>query len=210
VLTLYATPVSANGRKVLAAAHALWSPVRIVNIDVYRGEGRSPEYLKINPTGKIPTLTDGDFTLWESNAILIYLAEAHGGYALWSQAAAERGKIAQWLFWESAHWQPVLSAALSGVVGHVLFPDKLPSPAAPPEWQGAGVQGLLAQLERALHITRFLCTAKPTLADFSVAGMTTYFRVGGFPFERYPAIRRWYDDMNALDAWSATRAAPFG
>jgi glutathione S-transferase len=69
---------------------------------------------------------------------------------------------------------------------------------------------LLAQLERALHITRFLCTAKPTLADFSVAGMTTYFRVGGFPFERYPAIRRWYDDMNALDAWSATRAAPFG
>jgi glutathione S-transferase len=124
--------------------------------------------------------------------------------------AAERGKIAQWLFWESAHWQPALTAILGGVVGHALFPDKMLRPAVPPDWHGAAVQGLLTQLQRALQLTRFVCAAAPTLADFSVAGVTTYFKVGNFPFDDYPAIRRWYEDMNGLDAWSATRSAPFG
>lgn len=59
-LKIYATPLSANGRKVLAVSRHLGLNAEIHDVDVYRGEGRTPEYLAINPTGKIPTLAGGD------------------------------------------------------------------------------------------------------------------------------------------------------
>ena len=85
MFTLYTTPLSANGRKVLAVSHHLGLTPEIRLVNVYRGEGRSAKYLAINPSGKIPTLVDGEFTLYESNAILQYLSEAHGEYRLWSR-----------------------------------------------------------------------------------------------------------------------------
>jgi|SRR5271157_435630 len=85
MVALYTTPLSANGRKVLAVSHHLGLAPEIRLVNVYRGEGRSAKYLAINPSGKIPTLVDGEFTLYESNAILQYLSEAHGEYRLWSR-----------------------------------------------------------------------------------------------------------------------------
>jgi glutathione S-transferase len=79
VLKIYATPLSANGRKVLAVSREFGLQPENHLVNVYRGEGRKPEYLAINPSGKIPTLIEGEFILFESNAILLYLAEAHGG-----------------------------------------------------------------------------------------------------------------------------------
>ena len=76
MLTLYTTPLSANGRKMLALSRELGLRPQIRRVDVYRGEGRTPEYLAINPSGKIPTLVDGDLTLCESDAIGLYLCEA--------------------------------------------------------------------------------------------------------------------------------------
>lgn len=132
MLTLYTTPLSANGRKVLAVSHelALSPEVRLVN--VYAGEGRTPEYLAINPSGKMPTLVDGAFVLSESNAILQYLCEAHGDFRLGSRDPEGRARIAQWLFWESAHWQPARGAVLSAFVRHRLLPHALPAPNAAP------------------------------------------------------------------------------
>ncbi len=72
-------------------------------MNVYRGEGRAPEFLAKNPWGKVPTLVDGDFVLWESNAILLYASEAHGEDRLWSREPRERADISRWVFWESAH-----------------------------------------------------------------------------------------------------------
>src|SRR5271167_3782965 len=96
MLTLYSTALSANGRKVLAVSRHLELDIDVRPVNVYRGEGRTAEYLAINPTGKIPTLVDGDLTLYESNAILQYLCEAHGDYRLWSREPQQRGRIARW------------------------------------------------------------------------------------------------------------------
>jgi glutathione S-transferase len=201
---IYATPLSANGRKVLAVCRQLGLDAEVHLVDVYNGEGRTPEYLAINPSGKIPTLIDGAFTLFESNAILIYLAEAHGGCRLWSEDAQMRGRIAQWLFWESSHWQPTLSAVLAEWVGHRLLPQRIARPRAAPDWSGSAIQALLATLEAALGSKRFLTGSELTIADFSVAGMTTYFSSTGFPSAGFPAISRWYGEMEALDSWRAT------
>jgi glutathione S-transferase len=209
VLRLYTTPLSANGRKVLAVSRQLGVPSEVHLVDVYKGEGRTPAYLAINPSGKIPTIVDGEFVLFESNAILLYLDEVHGGYALSSHNAQARSRVAQWLFWESAHWQPSLSSVLSELVAHRLFPERIPRPRSAPDFSNATVQPLLNTLETVLAAQPFLTGSKMTLADFSVAGMTTYFKTAGFPFREYPAISRWYDRFEELDAWHSTGVPPW-
>ena len=90
MFTLHTTPLSANGRKPLALSHQLGLAPEIRLVNVYRGEGRTPGFLAINPLGKIPVLVEGDLTLAESNAILVYIAEAHGGFRLWSREPRTR------------------------------------------------------------------------------------------------------------------------
>jgi glutathione S-transferase len=204
MLKIYATPLSANGRKVLAVCRQLKLNPEIHEVNVYRGEGRSAQYLAINPSGKIPALVDGEFILAESNAILLYLAEAHGGNQLWSSDAKQRGRIAQWLFWESAHWQPILIAFLSEVVGHRLLPERVPRPQHAPDWSSALVQPILKTLESALGCAAFLAGSEATIADFSVAGMTTYFKAAAFPFQGFPKISGWYARIEALESWRGT------
>jgi glutathione S-transferase len=206
MLKIYATPLSANGRKVLAVSRQLGLNAEIHEINVYRGEGLSPKYLAINPSGKIPTLVDGEFVLRESNAILLYLAEAHGENRLWSNDPKQRARITQWLFWESAHWQPTLIAFLSALVGHRLLPERIPRPQHAPDWSSAPVQPILKTLETALSANAYLTGATPTIADFAVAGMTTYFRAALFPFQDFPKIADWYARIESFESWSATAA----
>lgn len=205
MLTLYSTALSANGRKVLAAGRQLQLDIDVRRVNVYRGEGRAPQYLAINPTGKIPTLVDGDLTLHESNAILQYLCEAHGEFRLWSREPKLRARIARWLFWESAHWQPTLAALLSPCVGHRLLPNVIPLPAAGPDWDADTLAPLMDLLGTTLSASRFLVGDELTIADFAVAGMVTYFSVAGFPFDKYPAFNEWFQRIEMLDAWRATQ-----
>jgi glutathione S-transferase len=177
-------------------------------VDVYRGEGRTPEYLAVNPTGKIPTLVEGEFVLTESNAILEYMSEAHGGFRLFSRDPRERAAISSWLHWESAHWQPALTAVLAPRVGHELRPDLFPAP-GPPDWESELLRPLFARLESRLGAHRHLAGAGLTLADLSVAGMTTYFRTAGFPFESFPGFAAWHRRLDELDAWRRTRVDPW-
>ena len=210
MLTLYTTLLSANGRKVVAASHHLGLAPEIRSVNVYRGEGRDPAYLAINPAGKIPTLVDDDVTLTESNAILQYLAEAYGECRLYSRDPVERAVIASWLFWESAHWQPAMLPVLSPFVGHRLRPDLVPAPAAAPDWKDAQLHPLLVRLDAHCRGDAFLCGATPTLADFSVAGMVTYFRSADFPFADFPDLSAWYARIEQLPAWRATAVETWG
>lgn len=119
--------------------------------------------------------------LTESNAIPVNLSEAHGGCRLWSQQPQARARIAQWLCWESAHCQQVLSGLLAAVVGHRLLPERGAPPTVGVEWDHEPLRPLLA--------TRpFVAGEALSIAAFAVAGMTTYFRAGAFPFERRPSF----------------------
>ena len=206
MFTLYTTALSANGRKVLAAARQLGLEPDVREVNVYSGQGQAPEYLAINPAGKIPTLVEGDFVLPESNAILQYLCEAHGDFRLFSRDARERAAISSWLFWESAHWQPALVPVLSAFVGHKLLPDVVPAPSGDPDWESELLAPLLRRLDAHLADHLFLAQDALTIADFSVAGMGTYFRSCGFPFASFPHLAAWYGRVDALEAWSGTEA----
>lgn len=199
--TLYTTTLSANGRKALAVCRQLSLAAEIRTVDVYRGEGQSPAYRAVNPSGKVPALVEGAFRLTESNAILLYLSEAHGGFRLSSRDPQRRARIASWLFWESAHWQPALTHVLAAHVGHRLLPDRVPAPAGAPDWEDAELALLLGRLEGELRERSFLCGDEPSLADFSVGGMTTYFRATGFPFASLPSLSAWLGRLEALTGW---------
>lgn len=204
MFALYTTTLSANGRKPLALARSLGLEPEIRHVNVYRGEGRTPEVLATSPLGKIPVLVDGSLALCESNAILIYLAERHGGSRLWSEEPRARAEILRWLFWEASAWQPALTALLAPCVGHRLLPDVVPAPAAPPDWRAPTITPLLDLLERELAGREFLRGSALTIADLSVAGMTTYFRHAGFPSRDWPALSRWIGRVESLDAWRAS------
>jgi glutathione S-transferase len=203
MLTLYATTLSANGRKALAVARHLNLNVNEQNVNVYAGEGLDEQYRSLNPWGKIPTLVDGDFVLWESNAILVYLAESYGDFLLSSRNAQKRADTLRWLFWESSHWQPVLSRILAGCVGNILFKNSN-NESIKPDWNDPELVTLLSFLDQQLAISNYLSGDGLTLADFSVAGMTTYFRACGFPYSEYPKILQWLGRLARLPAWVST------
>src|SRR5712692_4448878 len=75
MFTLYTAPLSGNGRKVHIFLEEVGAQYQLSRLDLLKGEQKSSEYLKLNPNGKVPTLVDDGFVLWESNAILLYLAE---------------------------------------------------------------------------------------------------------------------------------------
>jgi glutathione S-transferase len=209
VLTLYSTPLSANGRKALAVARHLGLEPRIELVNVYRGEGRTPEFLAIHPAGKVPVLVDGDFVLTESNAILQYLSEAHGEHRLWSREPRRRADIARWLFWEASQWQPAFVPVLSGFVGRLLVPQLAHTPEQPVNWDDAAFQAVVGRLDAHLHGREFVAGAGLTIADFSLAGMAMFLRPAGFPFELFPALDAWYARIEAIPAWRATAAGPW-
>jgi glutathione S-transferase len=203
VFILHTTLLSANGRKVVALCRQLGLDPEIHEVNVYRGEGQAPAYRAINPSGRIPTLVEGGFVLTESNAILGYVADVHGGARLFSRDPRERARISSWLFWESAHWQPALIEVLTPYVGHRLLPDAISAPVGPPDWEHAKLRPLLDRLEAELSERPYLVGEALSLADFSVGGMTTYFRAVDFPFDAFPKLAAWCQRLDALPAWGA-------
>ena len=84
-MRLYYHPLSSNSRRVVVTAIHLGVELEFVVVDLVAGEHRSAEYLRRNPNGKVPLLDDDGFLLWESHAIMQYLADRSGGQAIYPQ-----------------------------------------------------------------------------------------------------------------------------
>ena len=102
-MKLYGFPPSPNTWKVRAVAAHLNIPLELELVDLTKGGSHVPEYLAINPTGRTPTLVDGDFKLGESTAIMQYLASQKPN-SLWPNDARTRADIMRWQSWNLAHW----------------------------------------------------------------------------------------------------------
>ena len=102
-MKLYGFPPSPNTWKVRAVAAQLGLRLDLEFVDLTKGQSHTPEYLALNPTGRTPVLVDGDFTLWESTAIMQYLASRTSN-ALWPNDARTRADIMRWQSWQLQHW----------------------------------------------------------------------------------------------------------
>lgn len=201
-MKLYYFPASPNTRKAHAVAIHLDLPLDLRLIDLQQGEQRTPEFLSLNPTGRTPVLRDGDFILWESTAIMQYLASQIPN-TLFPDEAKIRADILRWQSWDLAHWIPACQPLqFENFVKPLLQlgePDlQIVKQATERFHQEA------TMLNAYLTKHEFLVNNALTLADFSVASALTYAVPARFPLDNYPHIRAWYAQIEQLPAWQKT------
>jgi glutathione S-transferase len=187
-----------NPRKACAVAKYLGSPVEFVRIDLGKGENRTPEYLAINPNGKVPALTDGGTRLWESDAIMVYLARAARS-DLWPLDDRQI-EVMRWLSWSGAHFTRHAGALY---FQNIIKPNFLRgAPDAKAVEEATGFFKQFAQvLNDHLRGRTFLVGDALTVADFSVAVTLPYAEQAGIPVGGFKEIERWHAHLNDLPAW---------
>ena len=99
-MKIYADPITVNCRKVLAGLDLIGVPFERIHVDYFQGEQKNDSYVAINPNASLPAMIDGDFVLWESNAILQYAADKTGNVAVYPRDPQTRADINRWMFWE--------------------------------------------------------------------------------------------------------------
>ena len=107
-MKLYQHPFSPNCQKVVALAHEVGTPLELAPVEIFKGESRAPAMLAKNPNGKVPILEDGDFVLWESRAMLTYIAAKAGRVDLAPTTPRERAEVDRWTAWQGAHFGPAI------------------------------------------------------------------------------------------------------
>src|ERR1019366_9775634 len=108
-MRLYVFPLLPRATKVLALAGHLGLECEIHLVDLFKGDQYKPEFAALNPNKKMPVLDDDGFVLWESNAILQYLALKKPESGLWPADSKGQADVLRWLLWEAAHWSPACS-----------------------------------------------------------------------------------------------------
>ncbi len=185
--TLYSMQSSGNCYKPRLLMHQLGLPFRLVETDSSKGQTRTPEYLALNPNGKVPLLVLPDGRrLAESNAMLLYLAE---GTPFLPADKYERALVNQWLFFEQYDHEPTIAVARSWLK---IYPDRIGK--ATPEqllnWSQRGNRAL-GVMETALTGNDWLVAGAYSVADIALYAYTHVADEGGFDLGKYPAISAW-------------------
>lgn len=201
-MKLYYHPISGNCRRVLATIYETGrTDVELVLVDPFKGETRQPEFLALNPNAKIPVLVDGDFKLWESTAIMQYLADDS---PLWPLGKL-RYDVVRWQCWALAHW--------SAPIGKIVFERLLKPRLGLGNPDEAKIADAATELERFAAVVdghlegrQWLVGDGLTLADFSLAASLTHAAPAGIDLGHHGNIGRWYEGIEKLESWK--KSAP--
>ena len=183
---LYDYLPSGNGYKVRLVLRHLELPYELVELDIKRGETRTPEFLAKNPNGRIPLLEiPGRGFLSESHAIISYLAE---GSRLVPSDALDRGRMWQWMCFEQYNLEPNIGTARFWIASLHKSEQELGEKLIEKRRNGHAALGVL---EAGLAGREFLVGGRYTLADIALYAYTHVAPEGGFALDAYPAIRAW-------------------
>ena len=184
--TLYSMQRSGNCYKVRLAFAQLRTPYRLFEIDILRGESRTPEFLAKNPDGHVPLLevAPGRF-LPESNAILWYIA---GGTSLAPDDRIDRAEALQWMFFEQHSLEPNLGAAWFWLT--LVKGGRELQLHAVEDWTEQGYRALRV-MEKHLEGHQFFAAGRYTIADIALYAYTHIAHECGFDLTGFPAVRAW-------------------
>lgn len=185
------TSETPNGWKATILLEELGVPYKVTPISLTNQEQKTPEFLAINPNGKIPALVDDGFAVFESGAILLYLAEKFGRFI--PADAQGRSRAIQWVMWQVAGLGPMMGQA---TVFNRYFPEKLPSVI---DRYTRESQRLLGVLDAALEGRDYL------VGDYSIADIACFPWVrghewAGVTLDGLPNIARWMANIGARPA----------
>jgi GST-like protein len=183
-----------NPMKTALMLEELGLPYETVPVDTMKGQQHEPWFRAINPNGKVPAIVDGDVTVFDSNAILLYLAEKHHKFL--PTAPAARGQALSWLFFVATGLSP-----FSGQAVHFLFhaPEKLPY--AQNRYLKE-VQRHYKVLDDHLATHKYLAGEEYSIADMALWGWgnAAGFIFGEAGLTSYPHVKRVQDEISARPA----------
>ena len=186
-LYTFGTP---NGHKISIMLEELKVPYNVKKIDISKGEQKSPEFLKINPNGKIPALVDGETTIFETIAIMIYLADKYGMFL--ANAGPKRYETLQWCLYQASGLAPNL-----GQFGHFTVFAKEKVPYAIDRFKQE-VDRLFGVMEDQLAKNTFLAGAEYSIADIAswpwIEGYRTFYKQE-IDASKFPSLKRWYHEI---------------
>jgi glutathione S-transferase len=196
-MKLYNVSYSGNSYKVRLLLAHLGIACEIVEVDILKGESRTPEFLKINPNGRTPVLADNGFILAESNAILAYLA---CGTKYLPDDRKAFGLVFQWLFFEQYSHEPYIATSRFWLQHKPDSPERTALLAS----KRNGGWAALKVMEDHLSKNDFF-VGDYTIADIALFAYTHVSPQGGFPLDDLPKIRAWIDRVKAQPGFIPTK-----
>jgi glutathione S-transferase len=191
MLRIIGRKTSSNVMKVLWACAELGLDFEREDLGGPFGGNGSPEYQALNPNGRVPTIVEDDFVLWESNSIIRYLAHEHGNGTLWPTDARTRARGERWMDWQLSVMSPVMVPVFWGLVRTPEAERDMDAIAKARDQ----LTDAMAILDRYLGETEFVAGPEFSVGDIPV-GIGTY-RWFALQIERedYPNLKRWYDAL---------------
>jgi glutathione S-transferase len=191
MIRLWGRLSSVNVQKVAWTLRELGLPFERIDAGGKYGIVNTPEYLSKNPNGQIPMLEDGDFVLWESNAIVRYLCAKYAPGTLYPEPLEARADADRWMDWQNTALQPAMGPAFMQLIRTPAEQRQ----AAVVEQAAQKSEALLAILDVQLSGREFVCGAQFTMADIAL-GCAAH-RWYGLPLARAarPNVERWYAQL---------------
>jgi glutathione S-transferase len=191
-MKLYVAPPSPRAFKVIALANYLGLEYELKPVDLVKGDHMRPEFAALNPNKKMPVLEDDGFVLWESNAIVRYLAARHGAGRLEPDDLRVRARANQWMDWQLSVVAPALTPAFLGLIR------------TPPEKRDqAAIAASQKKTIDAMIIFDAALAGRPYVAGdaFSIGDMPM-----GIMAYRYPQLVPERPPLSNLERWYASIA----
>lgn len=198
MIELYTAPTP-NGWKASITLEELGLDYNVNALNLMAGDQKSPDYLKINPNGRIPAIVDDGFAVFESGAIMIYLAEKYKG--LLPFEAKARSQVIQWLMFQMGGLGPMMGQAN---VFYRYFPEKIQ--VVIDRYQGESAR-LFGVLDNQLEKTEYLA------GDYSIADIANFcwvriYEWSGVDIEPFPNLNRWLNQISQRPAVQSGLAVP--
>lgn len=202
-IKIYGDPGSGSLRRVTSAAKSMGVDIQRINIDLFKGESHTADFLRLNPHGLTPVLEDGETVLWEASAINLYLAEkVHSD--LTGRTKEERFEVLQWMFWSGEQWRIFATLLFNEWAGETFMGR--PRNGAVVDLLMANIRNAAAVLDAHLEKRNFIVGSALTLADIDIAAPFSQYRRTGAPFDEFPNLVAWQERLlQTVPAWAATR-----
>jgi glutathione S-transferase len=200
MIKLYGVPMSRTFRPLWALEEI---GVAYENVPVnFLADSKKPQYLAINPNGRIPALVDGDLTLFESMAINLYLARKYDG-GLQPKSDDDDARAVQWSFWGMTELEPHLLKMLQH---RVMLPEDQRN-AAEAEAGQAALQAPLGVLEGALAERAYLLGDSFSIADLNVASVLSWAIFVGLDLSGFARVKAWFEACMGRPAAARARGS---
>ncbi|MBS2034586.1 glutathione S-transferase family protein [bacterium] len=203
-MKLYDLPPSPNALKVRLVLNYLGQDFEHELVDLAKGGHLASDFVARNPNAKMPVLEDDDLVLWESNAIMYYLAEKHQSDLI-PVDLKQRAHLHKWMAWAVAHWTPTLGPWLFHTMAPSFFPGFVPDPAVIAKAKEDFAK-YAAVLNQELQGKDYLLGSSLSLADLAIAPLLQYQQLMQIDLAPYPEIGRWMSTIRKLPVWDQTMA----